>query len=83
MSDVRPFANGFEYYAWIERNCGRCVRFTPEPTCEIEEALALACLGTGTISREIADRVGYAPERIYLDGHLILGWPCAEFEARP
>lgn len=64
----RPFPNGTSYMDWIERNCGTCERYVPDSQvdsgdgCVIEESLAFACIDDGTISADIAERMGYAGE---------------------
>jgi RNA polymerase subunit RPABC4/transcription elongation factor Spt4 len=55
---VRPFSCGSEYGDWKMNNCERCAKFTEKPTCELESELALAYFGTGTLSKEISDRLG-------------------------
>ena len=80
---VRPFSNGFEYEVWQEANCERCVKAQTYDadtgiygpfTCDIEEAVALACIGSGEITAEIAARMGWSVVNI-----AVLGWPCGEF----
>lgn len=62
MSTFRPFSNGSEYRYWKERNCETCTKDFDEQTgksrCELEEAIAFAAFGDGTIPRAIADRIG-------------------------
>lgn len=78
MSDrIRPFANGTEYALWQEHNCCRCKRcdwdklaLTGWDTgCELENALSYGSGSDGTISAEIARRLGYSESE---------GWTCAE-----
>lgn len=72
---VIPFANGYEYDAWTERNCDICPlrykKIARRFDCEIEEALTLAAIDDGTISQEIADAMGWTVDRIDQPG-----WPC-------
>lgn len=61
---VRPFSNGSQFADWTASNCERCAKGAPIgsaewPTCPIEYALAYACIDDGTITQEIADRMGY------------------------
>lgn len=62
---VRPFAGGIEYMGWDVRNCARCSK--AENGCEIAEALAVACLGDGTIPLEISARLGVTESASWLD----------------
>ena len=55
---VRPFSCGSEYGDWKLNNCEKCVKFTEKPSCILEIELARAYLGNGTLSKEIADRLG-------------------------
>lgn len=79
MSDerVQPFANGHEYLCWLAANCERCTKFDPTHAndCDLEYALALACVLDGTIAPEIVTRLGYSREKA-----VTLGWPCQERE---
>lgn len=52
---VRLFANGEEYRTWQWNNCVRC---TKRPTCDLEEAMASACVLDGTVAPDVAARVG-------------------------
>lgn len=62
----RPFPNSLTYMAWLERNCCRCANYVPDSEidsgdgCPIEEALAFASIDDGTISVDVAERMGYA-----------------------
>lgn len=66
----RVFSCGSEYLDWQDRNCHRCVKdYVPETEaapCELENAIAGAAVGDGTIPDELAERlkVGiYGPAR--------------------
>ncbi len=78
MSDVHPFSNGTQYGDWTEANCDTCSkradRDHPPETCpcDIEQALLYAYVGTGTISADIADRMGRSEGRY--------NWPCKEHD---
>lgn len=56
----RPFSNGSEYRDWTEHNCrDGCLYYTEDhPTCGLELALGLAYFGDGTVTPEIATRLG-------------------------
>ena len=65
---IRPFSNGSEYTAWQERNCGKCAKFDPdslEVACPIDEALLSAYWDDGTISKEMADKIGFDGKRCH------------------
>ena len=84
---VRVFASGFEYDAWYEANCDRCLKQRYDGDdyhCDIERAIDEAGASNGMISREIADRMGCTDQARTRkpDGQIVLGWPCREFERR-
>jgi hypothetical protein len=61
---VRPFDSGSQFADWEACNCERCVReegadLNKPPTCPILYALSLACIGSGYVTAEIAERAGY------------------------
>jgi hypothetical protein len=80
----RPFSNGSQWYDWQDSNCFRCKRVDvsdpdrPVSTCPILEALNRACVDDGTVSEEIARRMGYLDAR--KDGGIPYGWPCGDVE---
>ncbi|HLI57643.1 MAG TPA: hypothetical protein VKY26_11510 [Actinomycetota bacterium] len=55
MSRYRPFSNGTQAMDWTEP-CERCGH---EPTCSIYAAIAKAYCTDGTVSEEIARRMGF------------------------
>jgi len=65
---VRPFSNGTEYNMWSERNCERCRKVNweaidgPTSQCEIILALEAANWDDGTVSADIARRMGWDGE---------------------
>jgi len=74
---IIPFSNGSSFMDWQCLNCDSCKKFNeddPEKSCEIDYALAIGSIGDGTISEDIAKRMGfsegYAPR------------VCGEFENR-
>lgn len=81
MADsVRPFSCGSQYGDWRDRNCFRCVKsyehMEPKPEnglgpCEIDNAVGLAYIGSGSVTPEIATRMGYSDIGVY-------GWDCPE-----
>jgi hypothetical protein len=76
---VRPFDSGSQFADWQASNCARCVREEnadrdEPPTCPILYALSLACLGSGYVTAEIADRAGWEAGA----GRYV--WQCGEVE---
>jgi hypothetical protein len=76
----RPFSCGTQYLDWQNNNCCQCRKYlvssdgeVQEPYCELEYAIAIACICDGTISGEHADRLG-------LPAKTWAGWRCREFE---
>ena len=86
MSDqARPFYCGSQHGDWRMRNCDRCAKGydnqVPEPQywtgpCEIDNAIASAYIGSGTVKDDIAQRMGYTDP-------CALTWACPEFEPKP
>ena len=52
---IRLFSNGDEYRSWSYNNCSRCVK---RLACDLEEAIASACVLDGTVGRGVAQRLG-------------------------
>lgn len=82
---VRPFSCGTDTYDWRERNCVRCQSCgTPdengEGPCEMETAVSMGFL-LGTISTEIAERIGATIKEQVRDGNGYAKMPvrCAAF----
>lgn len=82
--EVRPFSCGSQYGDWRSRNCYRCVKSyentKPEPKdgmgpCDIDNAVGMAYIGSGSVTPEIAKRMGYSGEN---EG--AYGWDCPERE---
>jgi hypothetical protein len=60
---IRPFSNGTQLGAWRARNCRNCGLWNPERfdgQCSIDEAIGLAYAGDGTVTEDVAQRMGYA-----------------------
>lgn len=76
--EVRPFANSIHFVEWCGINCERCRKSYDSPqklagdSCEIEEALVDGTI-TGTVSPDIAARMGYTPGAVL--------WRCPEFDS--
>ena len=64
---MTPFSNGSEYHDWIGDNCIRC---TKVDACDIADALADACCGSGEINKDISLRANRLPGQ--------RGLPCSE-----
>ena len=83
MSDrISPFAKNSQYVDWCTFNCERCAKAAEEEvdivTCEIEEKLVEATWDNGTVSVEIAERMGHTSS--HKDGMQPYVWPCGEVE---
>ncbi len=64
---VRPFYCGTQMGDWTARNCERCVKgwrheHGSDIRCDIDGAIAVGYIGDGTVSAEIARRMGYVKE---------------------
>ncbi len=78
---ARPFHCGTQFVDWTARNCDRCALgrgSDPDVTlddlvCELERAVTWACMDDGTVSREVADRIGATAA-----GVRALTWDCPE-----
>lgn len=85
---IHPFSNGSQFMDWLDSNCCNCAKYsfasdpatgkTREPldedqVCQIELALHEACYGDGTVSPDMAGRMGYSTPVKY-------GWRCGELE---
>lgn len=62
---IHPFSTGSQYADWEDKNCFDCWKYRPKRSggngCVLSNALAEACIGEGTITQKIADRIGYDP----------------------
>lgn len=67
VTTVRPFDCGTQFGDWQVANCSRCVldagHEEEPPTCPILLALFMAMFEDGTVSAEIADRMGYTAHK--------------------
>jgi hypothetical protein len=83
MSDERkrPFLCGSQFLDWQNRNCCRCAKWDMEQVdkgrCAIDYALLEAYFDDGSVSDEIAKRMG-TPD----DGR-VYNWDCPEREEPP
>lgn len=74
---VRPFSNGMQLGDWRARNCRNCGKFNPERfdgQCDLDEAIGLAYAGEGTVTEEVAQRMGFAEGPVT--------WDCPEKTAQ-
>jgi hypothetical protein len=72
----RPFHCGSQAVDWEQSNCARCTKAYDERTstwpCDLERAIDEAGFGDGTVSPDVARRMGY-------DGSpTAYVWPCTE-----
>lgn len=79
MSEERfqPFSCGTQGTDWVSANCERCKKFNYkniDNTCDIDRALVEAFFDDGTVSMEIAKRMGAVEN----DGKF--QWMCPEVE---
>ena len=74
---VWPFSCGTQSMDWDQSNCCTCRR-DPE-ICEVSVALMVACFDDGTVSPEIAKRMGYT-DYGWKGGVPRYGWPCLEHD---
>lgn len=83
MSDKNyPFSNGTQYMDWQESNCCTCAKYRPDETdeekcCPIEYALSFAAIDDGSVTDEIARRMGYKPGPPFY-----YVWECTEREPK-
>lgn len=79
MKKYYPFSNGTQALDWYESNCYRCKKYD-EPgrledmTCDINRELVRTYYGDGSVSKEIAERMGY------FDNKFSLVWMCPEVD---
>lgn len=64
MQKVMPFSNGTDFMLWEGRNCelcniSACNNDSNNFKCHIDEALTIAYLDDGMISKTISDKIGF------------------------
>jgi len=80
MKKYYLFSNGTQALDWHEANCYRCKKYTDKPdklesiTCDIGRALLEAYYDDGSVTVEIARRMGY------FDNKFSLVWMCPEVD---
>lgn len=79
---VRPFSCGSQCADFKGSNCDRCTKGYDEVAggwkCQIEEAIDAAWLDDGTVSLDIAARMGFTPGPPFA-----YVWPCKEVDWTP
>jgi len=70
---IRPFACGTQFMDWERRNCERCAKAWADDEfhCDLQKALSLGAVGDGTITTEVARRIGFTDP-------LRFSWDCPE-----
>lgn len=69
MSKVKPFSSGSQFDDWEASNCHKC-KYYELGNCDIALALIFAYWDDGTVSQEIANRMGYVKDKYV--------WQCTE-----
>lgn len=76
---IRPFSNGSQFADWAASNCERCNKYcihASKGACEIDFAVGMAYLADGSVTVDIAKRMGY------LDNTGEYNWQCNEVDWR-
>lgn len=82
----RPFSDGSQFQDWKASNCKRCKKYNeladrPEETCELDFQLWKACMGDGSVSRDVAVRIGYLVDAVtFQQTNENYNWPCTEVD---
>ncbi len=78
----RPFSCGSQFGDWQNSNCCRCTKFNPEGLgdCEIDKALLHAMFEDGSVSTEIAERMGYLDNSPPRQDGFSYNWQCKEVD---
>jgi hypothetical protein len=75
-----PFHCGTQYLDWENRNCCRCAKYSDDASkCDLMQALAQACFDDGTVSTDVAGRIGLLDA--LAGGRSPYLWDCKEREA--
>lgn len=81
MERSNPFSTGSQFADWCSRNCDRCVKYEPEgapAACEIDHALLAAQCGDGSVTQDIAERLGYVEGTAFTEDGFFYTWDCPE-----
>lgn len=72
---IYPFSNGSQFMDWAASNCDRCKKSTESGdfTCDIQKEISYAAIDDGSVSEDIAKRMGYSDPLLYC-------WMCTEVE---
>ena len=80
-TSIRIFSSGQEFRNWRANNCDKCTKdydWNNYPNegmnlkCKAEEALSLACVGSGRISKRVAMFIGWEKGKF--------SWKCPHFK---
>lgn len=80
-TNIRIFSSGQEYRIWRADNCSKCKKdydwkdYPDEGKnlkCKAEEALSLACVSSGRVSKRVAMFIGWEKGKF--------SWGCPHFE---
>lgn len=75
----RPFSCGSQSVDWQAANCARCTKYSEDASkCEIDRALLEAMFGDGSVSTDIAERMGYLDNSPPRHEGFAYNWPCKE-----
>jgi len=72
---IRPFSCGTEFADWENHNCAQCANTGQQSmseggeyvwgTCELEDALTIACIGSGLVPELLAIEYGWGHDPGY------------------
>lgn len=85
----RPFHCGSQGAEWDDVNCGHCTKGLKEGEdsrhwhCDIQKAIGEAWWSDGTVSDDIAERMGYLDNSPPRQEHFSYLWRCKEFVSLP
>lgn len=82
---IRPFSCGIEFAIWEDHNCARCAHSGQDSdedggeyhwgSCEMEDALTVACVGIGLVPKPLARQFGWHE----VDGRLVTPRRCGNW----
>lgn len=81
----QPFSCGSQFLDFQNSNCCRCTKYNPEGIgkCEIDNALLEAQFGDGSVSAEIAERMGFLDNSPPRQEGFSYNWQCGEVDWTP
>ncbi len=86
MADIRyrPFSCGTQFIDFQAANCCRCTKHSDDASkCEIDNALLFAQFGDGSVSADIAERMGYLDNCPPRQEGFSYNYPCGEVDWTP